>query len=117
MHELSVCGDILAIVLRHAKAARIAEIGTITIEAGELSDVAEIWLQRYFTSISRGTAAEHARLEVLRVPAVFDCGACGCRFSGNFRESGDRLLCPRCGGGEVLLVSGDQCVVKSMEGM
>ncbi len=115
MHELSVTGEILAIVLKHVRRHHVRRVARIVIEVGELSDIAERWLQHYFSTLSRGTAAEDAEIEVLVVPCTFDCSSCGAHFESALRQDDEEIRCPECASGNIRLVSGDQFTVKSME--
>ena len=48
MHELQVTESILDIVLRHAEANQVNKILSIQLKVGELSDLEDEWIQRYF---------------------------------------------------------------------
>jgi hydrogenase nickel incorporation protein HypA/HybF len=114
MHELSVTEEILGIVLRHAAKSGVTRIEKIFLEIGELSDLEEQWLSRYFGAVSRGTAAEDASLVVTRIPCRFLCADCGREFDLDLR-SPDRAACPSCSGESIRMIRGDEYVVKSME--
>ena len=55
MHELSIMGNILDIVLDHAARAHAKRISRINLEVGELSDLLPDWMQTYFDFVSRDT--------------------------------------------------------------
>ena len=114
MHELPVTENILRVVLRHAEEAKADRVIGVSLRVGELSDVIDEWLQRYFDYLSRGTAAEGAVLRIERVPVVFRCGDCGKSFTVNIREIED-VFCPDCGGGRASFVSGREFFVKAIE--
>jgi len=114
MHELPVTENILKVVLRHAGEARAARVVGISLRIGELSDIIEEWLQRYFDYLSRGTLAEGAVLRIERVPVIFRCEGCGTSFPVKVREVRD-ILCPSCGGGKASLVSGREFFIKNIE--
>jgi hydrogenase nickel incorporation protein HypA/HybF len=114
MHELPVTRSILAIVLRHAEANGVKRIVTIHLSIGALSDLEAEWLQTYFDHLSRGTAAEGARLQVRRSPLTFRCEPCTREFTAT-REELAAARCPRCGTRNVSIVSGTGYTVESME--
>jgi len=114
MHELPVTENILRVVLRHAEEAKAVKVISVSLKIGELSDIIDEWLQRYFDYLSKGTLAEGAALMVERVPVVFRCEVCGESFQVNIREVKD-VVCPACGEGKATFVSGREFFVKAIE--
>ncbi len=114
MHELPVTENILKVVLRHADEARAQKVVSVSLRIGELSDIIEEWLQRYFDYLSKGTLAEGAALRVERMPVVFRCEGCGESFHVKIREVKD-IVCPACGGGKATFVSGREFFIKDIE--
>lgn len=116
MHELPVTKSICDIVLRHAAANGAAEVISVQLEIGALSDLQNEWVQRYFGHVSRGTVAEGAALEIRKVPAVFSCNRCDRRFAVDSLAA-EGIACGPCGAEDVQLVSGREYLVKSIEVM
>ena len=114
MHELPVTKSICEIVLRHAAKNDAVRVVSVTLEVGALSDLQREWVQRYFDHLSRDTVAEGAWLDIDRVPAVFRCNRCGQQFEVSSLLEGD-FGCGRCRSADVVLVSGKQYLVKSIE--
>lgn len=114
MHELPVTENILRIVLRHAEEAKADRVLSVSLRVGELSDIIDEWLQRYFDYLSRGTPAEGAQLKIEKVPVVFCCESCGASFHVNIREI-EKAICSICGGDRASLVSGREFFVKAIE--
>ena len=114
MHELPITQSILSVVLRHAEGQHVKRIVRIRLRVGELSDLADEWIQHYFGYLSRGTLAEDATLAIIRTPIVLRCAAC----SGSFEVAKAQLgeaQCPACGGERFELVSGRGYVIENME--
>jgi len=114
MHELQITESILNIVLRHAAGQDVAKIVRIHLRVGELSDLADEWIQHYFAYLSRGTLAQDAELAITRAPIVLRCAACG----RSFEPGKDRLgeaKCPACAGTRLELVSGRGYFIENME--
>jgi hydrogenase nickel incorporation protein HypA/HybF len=114
MHELQVTERTLEIVLEHASGHEVTRIVTIHLRVGELSDLEDEWLQRYFDYLSKGTLAENARLAIERAPIVMRCDACGSSVElkkDELREA----LCADCGESRFRLVSGREYLVKNIE--
>jgi len=114
MHELPVTENILKVVLRHAEEAKAEKIVSVSLRIGELSDIIEEWLQRYFDYLSKDTPAEGAALRIERVPVIFRCEGCGESFPVKVREVRE-IVCPSCGGGKAAFVSGREFFIKNIE--
>jgi hydrogenase nickel incorporation protein HypA/HybF len=116
MHELAVTQDVLNLVLRAAQGGRTTEVKSVTLRIGELRDVVDEWMQRFFDYLSRGTIAEGAQLVIERSPITFVCD-CGESLTVGMAElrSDTDIKCPRCGGKRVALSSGREFEILSME--
>ena len=84
------------------------------MKIGELSDLEDEWIQRYFDYLSRGTLAENAELAIERAPIVLGCQSCDCSFEIQ-REKLGSPECPECGETKCQLVSGREYLVKNIE--
>jgi len=113
MHELPVMQKVVEVVLRHAGKHRVERVAAVHLQVGELSDLQEEWMQRYFDRLSSGTVAEGARLKVERTQARLGCRSCGREYPWSAGAASQ--ACPACGaeGGE--LVSGREYTITSLE--
>ena len=92
-----------------------AVIGSyIHLLIGEMRNLEEHWIQRYFDYISKGTAAEKAVIKVTKVPVMFQCHECQQQFTADVRAV-RQILCPNCGSFEYDLISGRELVVEKLE--
>jgi hydrogenase nickel incorporation protein HypA/HybF len=114
VHELAVTKSILKLVLDHAAQHGGREVLRIRLAVGEMRNLEEDWIQRYFDRISRGTPAEHAVIQVRKVPVAFLCKACGKQFTANLRED-KKLVCAHCASFSYDLVSGRELTVETVE--
>jgi hydrogenase nickel incorporation protein HypA/HybF len=114
MHELAVTEGILKVVLRHAAMNGASQVVGVGLRIGELSDLADEWLQRYFDYLSRDTIAAGARIRIERTPVVFRCETCGETFTVKLSEMKE-VACPDCGPGKAVLVSGREFTVQQIE--
>ena len=80
---------------------------------GELRDITEEWVQRYFDYLSRGTIAEGGKIFIKRIPASLKCLECGEIFKANMRQ--ENILCPGCKGTKNELVAGSEFLIDSIE--
>ncbi len=114
MHELAVTKSILKLVLDHTAQHGGSQVLRISLVIGEMRNLEEDWIQRYFDYISAGTPAEKAVIQVRKVPVVFQCKGCERSFSANLRED-KKLLCPHCSSFEYDLISGRELLVEQVE--
>jgi hydrogenase nickel incorporation protein HypA/HybF len=114
MHELYVTKSIYQIVLKHAIKGNVSRVCSVNIEIGALSDLQSEWMQRYFDRLSRGTVAEGAKLNITRVPALFQCNGCHMSFELTSLLT-EALSCTHCQSRDVSLVSGREYHIKNME--
>ncbi len=114
MHELPVMQEVLRLVLKHAEKHRVEKVYAIQMRVGELSDLEEEWMQRYFDHLAQDSLAEGAVLKIERVPASMECQVCRHRFHPDF-SSRERIFCPRCAKPDCTLVSGREYTVVNLE--
>jgi len=107
VHELSISRSILDAAIRHAEGRRVV---SVSLSVGALRQVVPDTLSFYFELVSRGTACEGAELQTRLVPARMSC-ACG--HAWELSEVSFR--CPRCDGGEVTVLDGEQLCVEAIE--
>ncbi len=89
MHELPILQSIVGVVLQHAEEAGATRVLAVDLEVGELRDLDEECMQRYFDYVSAGTPAADATLRVRRSPVAFSCRSCGSTFAADL-GSGER---------------------------
>jgi hydrogenase nickel incorporation protein HypA/HybF len=114
MHELAVTKSILRLVLNAAGDINASKVRTIHLTIGEMRNLEQDWIQRYFDYISAHTIAEGSRIEVKKIPVVFGCGQCGREFKANIHED-KMIICPYCSSEDYSLLSGRELLVENME--
>ena len=114
MHELAVTRSILKIVLDHAEKNGALKVRQIYLKIGEMRNLEEEWIQRYFDQISKGTNAENAIIHVIKVPVVFTCKICKNEFAANLMED-KKILCSHCNSFEYDLLSGREFIIEKIE--
>jgi len=107
MHELSISRSVLDTALAHACGRRVL---LVEVSIGGLRQVAPASLAFYFEILSRGTACEGAELTTRLMPARLRCD-CG----SEWQLEHPSFRCPRCGGGNVTVLDGEQLCVDSIE--
>ena len=114
MHELQVTERILEIALKYAEPNQVEKILAIHLKIGELSDLEDEWIQKYFDYLSKDTIAEGAQLKIQRIPIVMACDNCSHSFNVNLKNAQD-IQCPECGHPRCSLVSGREYRIENME--
>lgn len=98
--------------MKYAEDNQACRVVSINLRVGELRDLTEEWMQRYFDYLSRGTIAEGGKIVLRRTPATVKCGECACSFTADIRR--DNILCPDCGCAKIELVSGNEFLIESI---
>jgi hydrogenase nickel incorporation protein HypA/HybF len=111
MHEMAVTQSLLDIVLKEAAAAGARKVNAVNLVIGELSGLVDDSVQFYFDFMTKGTAAEGAKLNFKRVAAKMKCRACGEEFS----TAPDEWVCPKCGQWQAEVVAGKEFFIDSIE--
>jgi hydrogenase nickel incorporation protein HypA/HybF len=94
--------------VRHADGRPVS---VVRLRVGRLRQVVPDSLAFYFEIVSRGTLCEGARLEQEQVPARLGCAPCEREWAIDLPH----FRCPRCGGAEVAVISGDELEVESID--
>ena len=77
MHELGVTRSIVDVVLRNACSQQAKQVLSVSLVIGEMRNLEEEWVQRYFDRCAKGTLAEGAKIKIQKVPMAFYCNDCG----------------------------------------
>ena len=112
MHEMSLVQDVVKIVLKHAEQNEVKKVAGVFLRVGEMRDVIDEWMQRFFDHLSKGTVAEGAVLTVERVPVSFRC-RCDHTFTIKIQERKD-IVCPHCGGRDITMISGREFEIEGI---
>jgi hydrogenase nickel incorporation protein HypA/HybF len=108
MHELSLSTAVVGTVVKHAGGRRVS---VVNLRVGQLRQVVPDSLAFYFEFVARDTVCEGARLEQEVIEARLRCRPCGVEWPIEIPA----FRCPRCGGSEVEIASGDEFEVESIE--
>lgn len=110
MHELSVTENILKIALEHAETEHAVKVTDINLNIGQLSSIVDDSVQFYWELIAKDTICENARLNFNRIPARMSCRSC----NNEYNLGSDPGPCPTCGSYDVLVISGDEFQMDSI---
>jgi hydrogenase nickel incorporation protein HypA/HybF len=108
VHELSVCQAIADHVARHASGRKVSRVD---VRIGHLRQVVPDALQFGWLVLTDGTELDGCQLGVDHVPATVDCDVCGATSTLDIPV----LACASCGSPSVVLVTGEEFQVVSLE--
>jgi len=111
MHEMSLCENLVEIVVKSAQNESVNQVERIYLEIGQLSCVEVDAMHFCFDVISKGTVAEGAQLIIEQVPGQAKCHQCKTQFA----VSSHYAICPSCEHHKFTVISGDQMQIKNME--
>ena len=111
MHEMSLAEGVLQLIEDAARQQPFATVRTVWLEIGELSGVEPEAMVFCFDAVTRGSIAQGARLEIIRLPGTGWCMACA-RTVPMTEVFGE---CPVCGGHQVQVTGGTEMRVKELE--
>lgn len=100
-----------AVVETVRKHAAGRKVSLVTLTVGRLRQVVPDSLSFYFEIIARDTEVEGARLDLQIVPARLQCSGCNNEWEPDFPT----FRCPACSGGKVVVLSGEEFMVDSIE--
>ena len=108
MHELALSSAIVNTVVKHAHGRRVR---LVTLRVGRLRQVVPETLEFYFEFVARDSICEGAQLEQELVEARLRCNPCGEEWEIEIPA----FRCPSCGGSDVVIASGGEFEVESIE--
>ncbi|MEY6433656.1 hydrogenase maturation nickel metallochaperone HypA [Thioalkalicoccus limnaeus] len=111
MHELSICLALLDQVQDIARDHGATSVDRIRLHIGPLSGVEATLIQQAYPLVAAGTLAEHAELIIDAIPVRVYCNQCG----DETEVKPNRLLCGRCGGHHIRIVSGTEMLLAHLE--
>ncbi len=114
MHELPIVNNILQVVLKHAVAHKVKKVLAIHIQVGEMSDIEDTWMQKYFDYLAKDDIVNGARLVIERVPVVMKCSECCISYEVDIKKD-QTMACPECASVNSTMISGQQYFIKNLE--
>lgn len=112
MHELALAMNVVRIVDERAALADILSVHVVHMDVGALTCVESRALALGFEAAKRGTAAEHAKLEIHPCAARARCDVCA---GEPFEIESHFEPCPVCGNFALDIVTGMELRVTELE--
>lgn len=114
MHELPVIKSIIGIVEKHAHENNVKKLIAVHLRVGELSDLEDKWMQKYFDHLAGNGIASGAVLKIERTPVVMQCDECDMKYVVQIKKDED-LNCPACSSRKYHMISGREYVIQNLE--
>lgn len=114
MHEMAITESVVEIVLNHAELAGAKKVVHVRLKIGEIRDVIHDMMEKCFRYIARGTIAEEAELEIMKVPLVVRCAGCGQEDREDISNYAE-MKCNHCGSTDLELVSGNEFFIEDIK--
>lgn len=112
MHELGIVFHMIDTLEEVGRENRLASITKVTIELGEVSGVLPDYLADCWRwAADRTDLLAGAGLEVIEVPAVTVCNACG----RTYPTVAHGRTCPHCSSPDTVLLRGNEMEIISIE--
>lgn len=111
MHEMALCEGIRSVLEDQARTHNVTRIKTVRVEIGRFAGVEKPALEFAFDVVMRGSVAQGAQLVMIDLPGRAMCYDCM-----EDVEINERLdPCPKCGGGKLMPMGGDEMRIKDLE--
>jgi hydrogenase nickel incorporation protein HypA/HybF len=111
MHELALCQSVLNTLAEQARIHHFDRVTAVRLEIGALSCVSPEAIEFCFAAVTRGTLADGAGLELIRLAGLAWCLDCNATVAIGERHE----ACPRCGGYRLRLSQGEEMRIKDLE--
>jgi hydrogenase nickel incorporation protein HypA/HybF len=108
MHEVGLVDGIVDTVRRRAGDRPVARV---KVRIGTLHRASQGPMEQAFEMVAAGTVLEGAQLELVQMPVVSTCRACGAAES----SADMALVCRTCGATAMVYDGGDELLLESIE--
>ena len=112
MHELGTIYYVIDTVEKLAAENDLKEVASITLEVGEVSGIIPEYLSDFWLYARKKTELfQQTELKIEPIHAVTYCQACG----KTYPTIPQGKICPHCGSGNTVLVTGNEYNIKEIE--
>lgn len=110
MHELGIVYEVIKVVDNFVKENNLSKVEKIVLEIGQLSQAIPRFIEECYPAAVDETPYEKTRLEIITLPANGECRVCNELY--NIVEN--RKICPKCGGEDFKLISGEEFNIREV---
>lgn len=112
MHEMSVMGEVFAIINNNIDKYNLIKITKVVIRVGEMTCINDKSLRFAFQVFAENTIVEGAELIIKKVQARAKCNNCGSVFKISYTDK----ICPFCNTYSDQIVNGYELYLDKVEG-
>lgn len=110
MHELGIVYEVIKVVDNFVEENNITRVEKIVLEIGQLSQAIPRFIEECYPAAVDATAYENTQLEIEVLPAIGKCNDC----EEVYNIVDQRRVCPKCGGNQFSLQSGQEFNIKEI---
>lgn len=111
MHEMSLAEGVLQIIEDAARTQDFSRVKKVWLEIGQLANVEKEAMRFCFDAVTRDSIAQNADLEFIDTPGQAWCMEC----SDTVQVQALYDVCPKCGGHQLQVTSGNEMRVKELD--
>jgi hydrogenase nickel incorporation protein HypA/HybF len=111
MHEGATMQAVVTTILAELEKARGDRVTRVRLELGTSEHFTEEAVRQYFHLLTRNTPAAEARLELVWLPATYQCLSCTRRFESTSSVG----ICPFCGDVGLEVAHCDGCEITAID--
>ena len=111
MHELALCQSVVDSLREQSRIHGFERVSTVRLAIGAFSCVSADAIEFCFSAVCRGSLAEGARLEVIRLAGEACCLDCGGSTTIQDRQD----ACAHCGSHRLRVTQGDEMLIQELE--
>lgn len=112
MHELGILSSMLKTLDQIMIDEQLTHIEKVVLQVGEISGVVPEYIRECFPAAIYKSRYEDLQLEMEVIPGIVRCLDCGEEFNARLCD----LKCPKCGGTNLMPVSGRDFIIKEIQG-
>ncbi|MCF8301740.1 MAG: hydrogenase maturation nickel metallochaperone HypA [Bacteroidales bacterium] len=112
MHELAMVQNMFRIILEVADQNQLQKITRVNFEVGKMQQIVPEYFEFAFEATKENTIASEAQLSLSFIPITLKCKACNHEFT----IADGAFICPKCQETDLELISGNELLIKSIEG-
>jgi len=114
MHEHGIGRELWQVIEEKAKQNNLTKITKISIVIGQASGIEkDLLVHTIKDHIVPNTFASSAELEFIEEKLVAQCNICKTEIDTFQMKT---MFCPKCGSSDIIILSGNDCFVKEIEG-
>ncbi|HEX2910029.1 MAG TPA: hydrogenase maturation nickel metallochaperone HypA [Chloroflexia bacterium] len=113
MHEVTLLRNAVQVALEEMRNAGANKVVSVQLTLGAAGHLSEEIARQYFKIYAEGTPLQNAALNLVWIPATYQCFSCLRQFQEVAQT--EEVICPVCGGLALEIAHSHECYVSSLE--